>query len=133
MPQQPVELILMRQLASSLVMPIFIVSAEGQVVFLNEAAEHLFGRRFDEIGQMNIPELSALFEYWDDDGKFVPVEDRPVATALAERKPVHRTYTIRALDNTKRRIAYTAVPLVGQSGRFLGVVGIFWEEGDQSV
>ena len=39
MPQQEIEVILMRQLASYLAMPILVVDTEGDLVFFNEAAE----------------------------------------------------------------------------------------------
>ena len=52
MAQKPIELILMRQLASSLVMPIFLVDTSGTLVYYNEPAEQILGVRFDEIGEM---------------------------------------------------------------------------------
>ena len=39
MPQQEIEMILVRQLASYLAMPIFIVDPQGTLVFYNEPAE----------------------------------------------------------------------------------------------
>jgi PAS domain-containing protein len=46
MPQLEIEMILMRQLASYLAMPIFIVDPVGNLVFYNEPAESILGRRF---------------------------------------------------------------------------------------
>ena len=45
MSQKAIELILMRQLASSLAMPIFLVDPSGNLVFYNEPAEQLLGSR----------------------------------------------------------------------------------------
>jgi hypothetical protein len=42
-----VELILMRQLASYLAMPILLFDPAGNLLFYNEPAEALVGRRFD--------------------------------------------------------------------------------------
>src|SRR4029453_4991519 len=50
--QKPIELILARQLATHLAMPIFLVDADGTLVFFNEPAERILGRRFDETGEM---------------------------------------------------------------------------------
>ena len=57
MAQKAVELILMRQLASYLAVPIFLVDPEGNLLYYNEPAERLLGRRYDETGEM--PALSA--------------------------------------------------------------------------
>jgi PAS domain-containing protein len=54
MPQQEIEMILVRQLASYLAMPIFVVDPQGTLVFYNEPAELLLGRRFEETGEMSI-------------------------------------------------------------------------------
>src|SRR6185503_161023 len=44
---QPIERILVRHLGSRLSVPLFLVDTEGTLVFYNEAAEGLLGRRFD--------------------------------------------------------------------------------------
>ena len=51
-PQKPIELILARNLLSSLTTPAFLVDEIGALVFFNEAAGVLVGRRFEETGQM---------------------------------------------------------------------------------
>ena len=53
MPQQPLELILLRQCASHLAMPIWIMGPDGNLLFYNEPAEPILGRRFDEAGELN--------------------------------------------------------------------------------
>jgi len=57
----PIELILMRQLAGSLAMPIFVVDPAGDLLFYNEPAEELLGRRFDEAGPMPAADWSTAF------------------------------------------------------------------------
>ena len=49
-----IELILMRQLASHLRIPIFLVHGRGTLLFCNEPAEALLGLRFDEAGEMKL-------------------------------------------------------------------------------
>ena len=44
MAQYPVELILTRQVASQMAMPVFLVDADGTLVFYNEPAERILGR-----------------------------------------------------------------------------------------
>jgi PAS domain S-box-containing protein len=127
MSQQPVELILMRQLALSLDMPVVMFDPDGKLLFINEGAERIFGWRLEDIGKVHFSELSADLDYWDEDGGHLPIGDRPVARTFAERKPVHLSLRIRAIDGAMRRVANTALPLVGQSGRFFGVLSILWE------
>ena len=127
MSQQAVELILMRQLASYLTMPIFLVGTDENLLFYNEAAEALLGRPYDEAGLMPLEELSTIFETTGEDGSPLPPERLPVAIALRERRPAHLRIKYRALDGVSRTVDVTAFPLEGQAGRHLGAVAIFWE------
>ncbi|MEZ0335183.1 MAG: PAS domain-containing protein [Gemmatimonadales bacterium] len=128
MSQKAVELILMRQLASSLAMPIFLVDAAGNLVFYNEPAEQLLGSRYDETGEMSVGEWSSLFAAIGEDGSPLPGEALPLSIALHKHRAAHLAFWIRGLDGVSRKIGATAFPLDGQGGRRLGAVGIFWEE-----
>lgn len=127
MAQQEIELILMRQLAGYLAMPIFVVDPEGNLLFYNEPAEVLLGRRFDEIGEMPAAEWSTVFAQRNEDGSPIPPEELPLMIALTTHTPAHRTFLITGHDGVERRIGVTAFPLAGQGGRHLGAVAIFWE------
>lgn len=128
MAQKAVELILMRQLASYLAMPIFLVDPEGNLLYYNEPAEMLLGRRYDETGEMPRAEWSTVFTPTAEDGSPIPPEEVPLSIALLKWHAAHRALAIRGLDGVTRRIAVTAFPLEGQGGRRLGAVAIFWEE-----
>ena len=125
--QQEVEVILMRQLASYLAMPIFVVDPVGNLLFYNEPAEALLGRPFDEAGEMPMAKWSTAFSPSDEEGRPLPPEALPLVNALRRRKPAHRTIRITGLDGISRRIETMAFPLVGQGGRLLGVAAIFWD------
>jgi PAS domain-containing protein len=125
--QKPIELILARQLATYLAMPIFLVDAEGTLVFYNEPAERILGRRFDETGEMSAAEWASAFTPTDESGRPLPAEKVPLMIAHAERRPVHVRLGICGFDNVSRRIEATAVPLMGPAGRYVGAVAIFWE------
>lgn len=127
MAQKAIELILARQLASCLAMPIFIVDRAGVLVFYNEPAEKVLGLRFDETGEMGADEWATKFEATDDDGAAMPRESIPLYVALAEHQPAHGTFWIRGLDGQRRYIAVTAFPIIGQAERHLGAIAIFWE------
>jgi PAS domain-containing protein len=127
MPQQEIEVILMRHLASYLAMPIFVVDPAGTLLFYNEPAEVILGRRFDEAGEMPFEEWSVVFAPHDPDGNPVPPDALPLAVALRQRRAAHGRLRIRRLDGTPAEIEVTAFPLEGQGGRHLGAVAILWE------
>jgi PAS domain-containing protein len=121
------EVILMRQLADCLAMPIFIVDLEGTLIFYNEPAERLLGLRFEETGELRTAQWSTAFVPTDNRGRALPAEKLPLVIALRERRPAHADFRIRGLDQVVRHIQVTAFPLVGRASRFLGAVAIFWE------
>ena len=127
MSQKPIELILMRQLASSLAMPIFLVDADGALVFYNEPAERVLGMRFDETGEMPADEWSTLWDPTQADGRPLPPERVPLMVAVAQRKPAHEEFWIHGLDGKRRHIEATAFPLVRLTDQVLGAVVLFWE------
>jgi PAS domain-containing protein len=127
MPQNDVELILMRQLATYLSMPIFMVGSDENLLFYNEAAERLLGRQYVEAGEMPLEELPSLFKITTLDGSPLPPNEFPLFVALREHRPAHLPVRYHALDGVWREVAITAFPLEGQGGRHLGAVAIFWE------
>lgn len=86
MPQQPIELILMRQWASYLAMPIWLMGPDGNLLFYNEPAELILGRRFEEAGEMPGEVLSTTFQTTAEDGSRLETEDLPINIALRERR-----------------------------------------------
>lgn len=127
MAQRAIELILMRQLASYVAQPILLLDANGDLLFFNEPAESLVGKRFDDVGEIRRGEWSMLFKPSEEDGTPVKREELPLLIAIDKREPAHRKYWIEGLDGVRRRIESTAFPLVGQGGQCLGAVGILWE------
>lgn len=125
--QKEIELILARQLASYLVMPIFIVDPPGNLIYYNEPAEGILGRRFEETGEMPVEEWSTLFKPTDETGKPLAAESLPLVIALTQHRPAHRDMWIQGLDGVRRLIEVTAFPINGQAERYLGALAIFWE------
>ena len=130
MPQQAIEVILMRQLASYLAMPIFVVDPAGNLLFYNEPAEALLGCRYEETGEMPVEEWSRIFQPTTADGTPVPSDALPLGIALQQHQAAHLAFQIRGLDGVSRQLEVTAFPLDGQGGRHLGAVAIFWEASD---
>lgn len=127
MGQQGIEVILLRQLASYLSMPIFIVDPTGTLLYYNEPAEALLGLRFEETGAMAQDEWATSFRPISGDGTPVPRDQLPLVRALAERHPTHASFWIEGLDDVRRHLSVTAFPIDSQSGRLLGAVALFWE------
>lgn len=127
MGQKEIELILLRQWASYLAVPIWVTGAKGELLFFNEPAEALVGRRYDEVDEIMVEDHSDIFEIRADDGAPLPAAELPLSIALGSRRPAHRRLQGRALDGVWRHIEVTAFPVEGQGGRLLGAVAIFWE------
>jgi PAS domain-containing protein len=124
MSQRAVEIILMRQLASYLAMPILLFDPEGNLLFYNEPAETILGRRFDETGEIPLKEWYAMIDPTAEDGSPLPLGARPLVIALQTRKAATRSFLLRMPDGTRRKVDSTAFPLEGQGGRNLGAVAI---------
>jgi len=127
MPQRPIEVILTRQLASTLAMPVFLVDPEGTLLFYNEPAEAALGMRFEETGEMPAAEWATLWSPFAQDGSPLGAERLPLMIAVAERRPAHGDFWIRGLDGARRHIEATAFPLMRVDNEILGAVVIFWE------
>ena len=127
MPQNALEIILTRQLASCLRVPVLIVDASGDLLFFNESAEPILGKRFEETGTIRRGEWSRLFQPTNNDGTPVPREEQPLFIATRQHRPAYRSSWIRGLDGVNRCIEGIAFPLRGLTGHFLGAMGVFWE------
>jgi PAS domain-containing protein len=127
MSQKEIELILIRQLASYLAMAVFLVDAEGNLIFYNEPAERILGHRFDETGEMPATEWATAWMPTDEKGNPVPPEELPLWISLHEQRVATSRFWIRGLDNVPRYIEVVAFPLLGQGDRHLGAVSLLWE------
>jgi PAS domain-containing protein len=125
-PQREIELILVRQLASYLTLPMFVVDTKGTLIYFNEPAEPLLGRRFDETDELPLDEWSASVEPTGLDGQALMAHERPLLIALEQHRPAHGRLRLRSMAGEWNQVEVTAFPLVGQSGRVLGAVALFW-------
>jgi PAS domain-containing protein len=127
MVQHSIEVILMRQLASSLAMPILLVDPVGTLLFYNEPAEGLLGQRYAETGALPLATWTRLFRLTTEEGSPLALEARPLIMALQQHRAVHGAFWIQGHDGVTRRIEATAFPLEGRGRRQLGAVAIFWQ------
>jgi PAS domain-containing protein len=122
-----IQIILARQLASCVAMPILLVDDEGTLIFYNEPAEAILNQRFEETGEIPADEWNRLVTVADEDRNPVAPEDRPMAVARLKRRPSSRRVWTRSGDREWRHLQVTAFQLVGEQGHLLCVMSIFWE------
>ncbi len=127
--QQPIELILLKQWAGHLAIPIWLMGESGDLLFYNEPAEKLLGVRFDEFGEIHADQMEAHFSVTRLDGSPYPNEEIPVVWALAKREPRYDLLRFRSAGGDWVDVAVTAFPITGEGGRHLGAVAMFWEPG----
>jgi len=120
-------MILLRQLASYLATPIWIMDDSGDLLYYNEPAEELLGVQFDNAGPIQANELASMFEVTDLDGEPLGDYELPVVVALTKRLPSHLAFRFHGLDGVWREVEVTATPVIGQGDRFLGAFATFWE------
>jgi PAS domain-containing protein len=125
-PQQSLQLILARNLISTLSTPAFLVDPQGVVVFYNEAAGDFLGIHYEETGKIPLSEWRRRIEPVDEHGVAVADAHMPIEVALRERRPVHVTHRIRAADRVERTVDMLGLPLIGADDRPEGAVGVFW-------
>lgn len=125
--QRNLVLILARNFAAQLATAMFLVDAEGAVIYYNEAAERLLGRRFIEGAGMPADEWSSVFRPRDDDGNPLPLESLPLGATMLKREPAHGVLTVTATDGVDHRISVAAFPLFAHTEDFVGAFAVFWE------
>ena len=123
----PIELMLLKQVAGYLAMPVFVVDEHGALEFYNEPAEELLGQRYEETGQIPLETWVDLWSPMDADGNRLPLEEIPLPKAVRDRRPVVGTVKFRVPHGGLREITITALPLEGSDGSHLGAFAIFWE------
>lgn len=124
--QLPIELILLRQAASYLSLPVFLVDAAGRLVYFNDPAEPLLGLRFEEVGELEMTDWLGAFRPGDEAGRPFEPEEVPLVAALRDARPVHARLTIVGHDGSRRAIEASCLPLRGQAGGLLGAIAWFW-------
>ena len=127
-----IEIILNRQLADCLSIPVFITDTAGNLIFYNEPAEVILGKRFEDTGEMPVGEWATVFKPMDKDGATIPAEELPLVKTLRDAYPYHKEFWIESLQQHIQKISVTSYPIIGRSGKFLGAVALFWQSKNES-
>ena len=128
-PQKPLELILARNLLTSISTPGFLLDSDAAVVFYNEAAAALLGRSFEEAGRMEADQWTRAFGPFDVDGSPVEVDALKTTEAIRSGRPAHATFTIMVSGGDKRKIEASAFPIVASDQGSSGAMILFWPLG----
>ena len=124
--QKPLELILARNLLTSVSTPAFLVDGDATVVFYNEAAAALLGRSFEDAGRMSAEEWTAAFGPFDRDGSPVEVDSLAITEAIRSGRPAHGTFSIRTAGGERAPIEASAFPIVASTEGSSGAMILFW-------
>lgn len=127
MPSYAIEIILNRQLADCLSIPVFITDTSGNLIFYNMPAEEVLGKRFEETGEMPVEVWSVIFKPIDEFNNPIPPEDLPLVKTLNDSLPYHKSFWIKSLQGENEKIALTSYPIINREGKFLGAVAMFWK------
>ena len=125
-PQKPLELILARNLLTSIATPAFLVARDGSVLFYNEGAGALLGVPFEEVGRMDPSEWIGSFGPFDEDGNPIDVDELALTQALRDGRPAHANFTIRSTKGEQHQIAASGMPIVGAEHGASGAIIFFW-------
>jgi PAS domain-containing protein len=126
-----IEIILNRQLADCLSIPVFIIDPIGNLIFYNTPAEEVLGKRFEDTGEMPMEEWSVMFKPVDEFNKEIPPEGLPLVKTLKNLSPYHKTFWIKSLHGEAEKIGLTSYPIINKEDKFLGAVAMFWKVQDE--
>lgn len=123
----PVQIILIRQLAGYLGVPLLLVDPKGDLLFYNEPAEAILGRRFEETGPIPAKSWLTAFTPVDEQGQSIAPDDLPLMIALTTRRPAYKRLYIHGLNGVRRHLEVVSIPIVGLQGEFLAAASLYWE------
>jgi PAS domain-containing protein len=122
---QPLLMIQARNLITNLALPAFLADPDGRLLFFNDAAAALLGRRFEEVGQIPHEEWAREIGPFDDEGTPVAVDHLPLATAVRDGHPAQGRFHVRFAGSSLREVEVSALPLL-EPGFYEGALVVFW-------
>ena len=79
-----IEIILNRQLADCLSIPVFITDTVGNLIFYNEPADKILGTSFEDTGEMKVEEWSTIFKPLDEEAVLASIKKTKCAVTAEE-------------------------------------------------
>jgi PAS domain-containing protein len=128
--EQPLELILARNLVSIVSLAALLVDVEGRIVFYNDAAADIAGSPFEEIGTMTREDWNARYGPFDERGAPLAADELPLTVAVREGRPAYARLRVRG-DRGLLEVEAGALPLLGPAG-YHGAMVFFWVTGEHA-
>ena len=125
MQHQPLLLIQARNLITNLALPAFLADPDGRLLFFNDAAADMLGRRFEEVGQLPQDEWAREIGPFGEDGKPLATDHLPIAMAVREGHPAQGRFHVRLGDGVLREVEVSALPLL-EPDYYEGALVVFW-------
>jgi len=125
-------LILAREFAANVAVPIFLVDSDNTLVYYNDAAQVAFGGPFGQTGELRHGQWMPKFNPTKPDGTPYDRKEMPLVIALEERRPAHGVHMVSDPNGSRRLVAFTALPLYSSPDDFVGAMVAFWEADDEA-
>ena len=122
--EQPLEMILARNLVSIVSLAALLVDVDGQIVFFNDAAAQIVGSPFEEIGTMTREAWNARYGPFDEHGAPLAADELPLTRAIHEGRPAYARFRVRG-ERGPLQVEAGALPLLGPAG-YHGAMVFFW-------
>ncbi|GAC1438116.1 MAG: hypothetical protein NVSMB51_13430 [Solirubrobacteraceae bacterium] len=124
--QKSLEMILARNLLTALSTPALLVDVAGRIIFFNEPAAVLIGKRFEETGPMSHEQWRSSVGPFDEAGELIPYRDLPLTIALRAGEAAHTRHMLRPSNGSACEYNVTGLPIVASAGGFRGAMIFFW-------
>lgn len=122
---QPLLLIQARNLITNLALPAFLTDPDGRLLFFNDAAADVLGRRFEEVGPLPQEEWARDIGPFDDEGRPLATDSLPLATALQDGHPAQGRFHVRLGESGMREVEVSALPML-EPDHYEGALVVFW-------
>ncbi|AXY75609.1 PAS domain S-box protein [Paraflavitalea soli] len=110
-----------KSLLSKLPIALYTCDKDGHILFFNEAAVELWGRKPEPGKEL----WCGSWEIYRTDGALMPLEECPMAIALKEGRAVHgQEIVIRRPDGSKRRVMPSPQLVFDAAGKLVGAVNM---------
>lgn len=125
-PQHSLALIVAREFASSVTVPVILVDATNSLVFYNESAAAAFGAPYGAGPSLSSGDWARRFQPAAPGGAPLERSALPVVTALEQGSPAHAEVEVTAPDGGRVVVAMTAIPLFSAPGELAGAMLVGW-------
>ncbi|MEP7321436.1 MAG: hypothetical protein ABI761_05930 [Saprospiraceae bacterium] len=122
MPSQEIEFILSRQLAEYISTPVVLVDHDGRMIYYNESAEYILGKKYNESGEIESREWDNRFFEDHDRRTTLDMLDLPFVKILSVRHIMQGEFWMRNFEEIEQKVLMICIPLVGLAQRELGAL-----------